>query len=58
MAEVRNQGRSNEQITSIGPINTCIQMQRLQKEGKAQWAEFSIAPDGTGTYWNNKFDKL
>jgi len=58
MAEVRNQGRSNEQIISIGPINTCIQMQKLQNEGKAQWAEFSISPDGTGTYWNNKLEKL
>jgi hypothetical protein len=53
MAEINNPGRSNEQITSIAPINTCRQMKHLQRQGKAQWVDFSISPDGTGTYWNN-----
>jgi hypothetical protein len=50
--EIKNPGNITEEIISISPFNTCIQMRKLQSEGLAQWAEYSISPDGIGTHWN------
>lgn len=52
MPEIERQIGIQENITSIVPVNYCTQMNRLQKEGQAQWADYSIGPDGTGTTWN------
>lgn len=52
MADMKDSGKTTEQILSISPINNCIQMRKLQSEGVAQWADFCISPDGTGTHWN------
>lgn len=52
MAELMNKGKPNEEILNINPIQDCVQMRELHSKGLAQWAEFSIGPDGTGTTWN------
>jgi hypothetical protein len=52
MAEITNVGKPNEEILSVNPIQDCVQMRKLHSKGLAQWAEFSIGTDGTGTQWN------
>lgn len=52
MSEIKDQGKTTEQILNISPINNCIKMRELQKKELAQWADFSIGPDGIGTNWN------
>ena len=52
MADTVDSGKPSEQILNISPINTCTQMKKLHSSGLAQWADFSIGPNGTGTHWN------
>ena len=61
MAEMKDSGKTTEQILSISPINTCVQMRDLHIKGLAQWADFSI--DATGpelitSRWNPPINTL
>jgi hypothetical protein len=56
MAEIQNSGKTTEEILSISPFNNCRQMCKLQKEGKASFADFTIYPDGTGEHWNQPIE--
>ena len=54
--EIERQIGIMENIVSIKPVNYCTQMNKLHKTGEAQWADFSIGPDGTGTTWNQEIE--
>lgn len=58
MADIKDSGKTTEHILNISPVNTCIQMKKLQSENISQWADFSIGPDGTGTHWNREANEL
>ena len=52
LPELLDKGKPTEEIISIAPIHYCSEVGKLQAQGIAQWAVFSISQGGTGTNWN------